>query len=184
MKQVKGTLLITIVKSIKVNHNKRAEYNRKLSNRAKEFLERRILNASWYPLEDYRELFDTLCFLGAKNDPKTLIGWGIEEGKHWFTTIYQSTIVKGDLQLAVERYKRFHKKVFNFGEVKVESPSDNELEFSYIDLPRDWKNYYYTSLGYALSFIELCIGKKPEYTFQNKSWEGGGWTKTRFSWGS
>ncbi|MFX1364203.1 MAG: hypothetical protein ACFFCE_04095 [Promethearchaeota archaeon] len=182
MKQVKGTLLLTIVKILKARNRTSGYYNSALSDNAKTFLERRILTGSWYPLEYYRELFDTLCSVDAKNDPKTLIEWGLEEGKQWFTTIYQSAIVEGDLESAIERYKRFHKKVFNFGEVKVEAISDTELEFTYVDMPQDWKNYYYTSLGYALVFIELCVGKKPEYFFQNKSWERGGWTKTRFSW--
>ncbi|MFX1364202.1 MAG: hypothetical protein ACFFCE_04100 [Promethearchaeota archaeon] len=183
MKQVKGTVLITIVKSIKVNHNKRAEYDRILSDRAKEFLKKRILNASWYPFDILRELLDAMCLVEGGNDPKILVEWGRIDGKRWFTTVYQAIILKGDLELAIEKYQRFHRKVYNFGEVIVKFISDTELEFTYVDLPRDWENYYHITAGWAKSFVELCLGKEADYMFINKSWKGEGWTKTRIYWG-
>ncbi|MFX1426556.1 MAG: hypothetical protein ACFFBE_08885 [Promethearchaeota archaeon] len=183
MKQVKGTSVLTVVKSIRANKSKKDVYDRMLSNKAKEFLKKRILVASWYPFEEYRECFDALCYVEASNNPKTIVGWGIRESKLWFTTVYQSTIVKNDfLQLILERYSRFHKRMFNFGEVAIKFISDTELEFTYIEMPRNWENYYHIASGYVIGFIELSIGKIPEYSFLNKSWIGAGWTKIKFSW--
>ena len=69
-----------------------------------------------------------------------------------------------------------------FGDVLTELISDTEIDFTYVDLPRDWANYYYTAVGWIISFIGLGISKKPNYTFLNKSWKGEGWTKVRLSW--
>ena len=68
------------------------------------------------------------------------------------------------------------------GEVAIKFISNTELEFTYIEMPRNWENYYHIALGYVIGFIELSIGKIPEYTYLNKSWKGEGWTKIKFSW--
>ncbi|MFX1366818.1 MAG: hypothetical protein ACFFCE_13515 [Promethearchaeota archaeon] len=181
-KQVKGTLVLTIVKSIKINHRKRHEYDVMLSDKAKELLNQRILSASWYPCEEFRELFDALCYVEARNNPNTLLQWGFDEAKRWFTTIYQSTVFKGDLQIAFEKYSRFHRKVYNFGEVILNSFSDTELEITYKDTPHNWPNYYHSAVGWAMCFFQLCLDKKINYSYINKSWKGEGWTTIRFSW--
>ncbi|MFX1500188.1 MAG: hypothetical protein ACFFDH_04395 [Promethearchaeota archaeon] len=183
MRQVKGSILISIVKGIKANHQKRGEYDAILSSRAKELLQKRILPGTWYSFEDYRECFDAVCFVEARNDPETIIGWGRREGKLTFKSIYHSTVFNGDLQLAAEKYTRFHRKIFSFGEILTEVISNKEVRYIYTNLPRDWKNWYYTALGWAQAFIELCIDKKVNYTFLTKSWVNGEWTKIKFSWG-
>lgn len=184
MKQVKGTMVVTIVKSIKANHSKKDEYNKILSDKAKEFLDMRILSATWYPFEEYRECFDALCFVEVRNNPIILNQWGHNEAKLWLTTIYQSSVIKGDPILAADKFSRFHRMVFNFGEIKPELISDTELDFTYIDIDPDWENFYHIASGWAQKFIELSIDKKVDYTFHQKSWKKEGWTKIRLSWPS
>ncbi|MFX1500194.1 MAG: hypothetical protein ACFFDH_04425 [Promethearchaeota archaeon] len=182
MKKVKGVSIITAIKVIKANHQKKGEYDRILSDKAKEFLKQRILIASWYPFEEYRECYDALCFIEAKNDPKTIVEWGIMDGKRAFSSIYQSTIIKKDIQLAAEIYARFHKRTMSFGEIIPEFISDNEVDFTYAKLPRDWENWYHTAVGWAISFIGLCLDKRIDYDYLNKSWKDEGWTVVKFSW--
>jgi len=184
MKQVKGTMVVTIVKSIRANHSKKDEYDKILSDRAKKFLDQRILSSSWYPFEEYKECFEALCFVEVKNNPTSLNQWGHNEAIRWLTTIYQSAIIKGDIHLAAEKYSRFHRMVFNFGEVKPEFISDTVLNYTYIDIDRDWENFYHIAAGWAQKFIELSIDKKVDYTFLKKSWKGEGWTKIMLSWAS
>ncbi|MFX1568747.1 MAG: hypothetical protein ACFFCV_10320 [Promethearchaeota archaeon] len=184
MKQVKGTMVITIVKSIKANINKREEYNKLLSEKAKNFLQNRILSSTWYPFEEYRECFDTLCFIEAKNNPIELNKWGHLEANRWLTTIYQATVVKGDPQLAVKKYSRFHEMVFNFGKIVSEIISDTEIDLTYLDFIKDWENFYHIAVGWAQTYIELSIDRKIDFRFLKKSWKGEGWTKVRLSWSS
>ncbi|MFW9988243.1 MAG: hypothetical protein ACFFC3_06270 [Candidatus Odinarchaeota archaeon] len=182
MKEVKGTIFVTIVKSIKANPNSRGKYDDILSDKAKELLNQRILVATWYPLEQYREIYDAICLFEGKNDPKILHQWGRDEANRWFTTVYKFSVIEGDLKLATEKYSRFHRMVHNYGEILSEFLSDNELVFTYKDIPRDWKNWYLIAAGYANRFIELCINKKVNFFFLNKSWINNKWTKLKLSW--
>jgi len=184
MNQVKGTMVVTIIKSIKANGDKKDEYNKMLSDRAKKLLNQRILSSTWYPFEEYRECFDALCFVEVRNNPITLNQWGQAEAKTWLSTIYKSFVVESDPQIAAEKYSRFHNKVFNFGEIVPEFISDREIDFTYTDFVRDWENFYHIASGWAQKFIELSIDKKVEYHYLTKSWKGEGWTKIRVSWSS
>ncbi|MFW9988244.1 MAG: hypothetical protein ACFFC3_06275 [Candidatus Odinarchaeota archaeon] len=182
MKQVKGAIIIRLVKAIKTSPKGLKPYEQIFSDKAKEFLKQRILSATWYPFEEYRELYDALSFVEVRNNPSDLIQWGINGAKLLLTTTYQSTIYKEDIKMAFEKYSRFHKRVFNFGEIVTKFISITELEMTFLDMPHDWQNYYYVSLGYGIAFIELCTNIRPEYSFLNKSWEREGWTKIKFTW--
>lgn len=175
-------MLLMIIKSIKANYIKIGEYNGILSDKAKEFLTHRILSTSWYPFEVYRELYDALCLIEARNDPKILEQWGIIESKRMFSTTYQSIAVKEDLQMAIEGYTRFQRRIFNFGDIIFEFISDNEVMFSYKDMPLDWENFYYTAVGYLKGFLELCVDKKVDSSFLKKSWKGESSTEIKISW--
>ncbi|MFX1500195.1 MAG: hypothetical protein ACFFDH_04430 [Promethearchaeota archaeon] len=182
MEKVKGVVIISIVKSIRANRQKRGEYDRLLSEKAKEFIKQRILTGSWYPFEEYRECYDALCFVEARNNPKTIVEWGMTDGKRTFLSTYQSTIIKEDIQLAVERYIRFHRRTMTIGEIVSEIISDNEVKFAYTNMPREWENWYHTAVGWAISFIGLCLNKEINYIYLNKSWKNQGWTEVKFSW--
>ncbi|MFX1376541.1 MAG: hypothetical protein ACFFA0_12085 [Promethearchaeota archaeon] len=171
-----------VVKSIKANKGKWNEYNRILSDRAKEFLDRRVLVASWYPFELYKECIDALMLLDARNNPNTLVQWGHAEGKRSLTTIYKSSIAKGDVQTAADAYSRLHRMLFNFGDVKTEFISNNEVTFAFNDFIPEWEHFYYITVGWAQEFIELSINKKTEYSYLNRSWKGEGWTTFKISW--
>ncbi len=179
---MKGAITITLVKAIKTSPKGLKSYNERLSDKAKEFLQQRILMGSWYPFKEYRELYDTLCFVEARNNPSDLVQWGINGSERLLTTIYHSTVDKEDIKMAFEKYSRFHRRVFNFGEIVTEFISDRELHMTFVDMPRDWQNYYNVTIGYGIVFIELCTGKRPDYVFLNKSWEREGWTKIKYSW--
>ncbi|MFX1390454.1 MAG: hypothetical protein ACFE9Z_10355 [Promethearchaeota archaeon] len=182
MRKVKGTMVITIIKSIKANKTKKNEYNNILSEEAKEFLNQRILSSSWYPFEVYKECFDALCLVEGKNNPTMLTKWGQDEAEPWLKTIYAATIVKGDPQTAAEKFARFHKIVFNFGKIVPEFISDTEIHFSYKDFIPEWENFYHLAAGWVQKFIELSIDKKVDFHYLTKSWKGEGETKIRISW--
>ncbi|MFX0030843.1 MAG: hypothetical protein ACFE8B_16640 [Candidatus Hermodarchaeota archaeon] len=182
MKQVKGTILTMAVKSIRANKNKRDEFDRILTDNTKEFLNQRILSSSWYPYEVYKELFNALCFVEARNDPNIIRQWGQIESNRLMSTVYQFSVIKGDLQQATERYIRFHRMIFNFSEVIPELISDNKIIFSYRDFDANWENFYHVAVGYIQGFIEMCIDKKPDFNFLQKSWKGQGQTKIMFTW--
>ncbi|MFX1376542.1 MAG: hypothetical protein ACFFA0_12090 [Promethearchaeota archaeon] len=184
MKKVKGSLMVMVVKAIKASRSKWDDFNRILSDKAKEVLDRRVLVASWYPFELYKECIDALMLIEARNNPKTLVQWGHAEGKRSLTTIYRATITKGDIETAVEAYSRLYRMLFNFGEVETKIISDNEATFTFKNFINEWQYFYYITVGWIQEFIELATSKKTEYTFLNKSWVGEGWTTFKISWPS
>ncbi|MFX1377130.1 MAG: hypothetical protein ACFFA0_15090 [Promethearchaeota archaeon] len=182
MKQIKGTMIVNVVRAIRADKSRRDEYYRHISDIGKDLLKQRILSSAWYPFEAYKECFDAMCLIVAKNNPKLLNEWGHNEADRWLTTVYKAVVTRGDPKLAAEKYSRFHKMVFNFGEYKPEFISDTEVDFTYIDIPRDWENFYHLAVGFGQRFIGLTINKKVNFRYLNKSWQGKGWTKVRLSW--
>lgn len=182
MKQVKGTILAMAVKSIKSNKEKSDEYDRILTDKTKEFLNQRILSSSWYPYEMYKELFNALCIVEARNDPKIIRQWGQIESNRLMSTVYQFSVIKGDLQQATEKYVRFHRMIFNFSKVIPEIISENKIIFTYEDLDDTWENFYHVAVGYVQGFIEMCLDKQTDFSFVQKSWKGEGATKIMLTW--
>ncbi|MFX1377129.1 MAG: hypothetical protein ACFFA0_15085 [Promethearchaeota archaeon] len=182
MKQIKGTMIVNVIRTIRADKSRMDQYNRILSDRAKDLLKQRILSSAWYSFETYKECYDAMCSIVGKNNPRLLNEWGHNEADRWLTTIYKAVVTRGDPQLAAEKYSRFHRMVFNFGEFKREFISDTEVDFTYIDFPRDWENFYHLAVGFVQQFIELTINKKVNFRYLNKSWQGKGWTKVRLSW--
>ena len=120
MRQAKGTMVAMTVRSIKANKSKKDEYNRLLSDKAKEFVKQKILSSSWYPYEMFKETLNALCFVEARNNPRIINQWGRIEAKRLMSTIYKLSVVQGDIQMAADRYSRFHRMVFNFSEIVSE----------------------------------------------------------------
>jgi len=180
MKQVKGTMLKLIIKAIRVD--KSGIFDNILSEKAKDFINQRILDSIWYPFEIYKECFNALCKIGAKEKNEVLIQWGRMESERLMTRIYSQSITEGNLTTAMEKYARFHKMVFNFGQIQSELISDNQIIVDYKDFEPDFKNFYYIAIGWIDKFIQLCIGSKPKYEFLKKSWEGDDVTQYKVTW--
>ncbi|MFX1276591.1 MAG: hypothetical protein ACFFBP_03365 [Promethearchaeota archaeon] len=181
-KQVKGTLLKIVV--IPIRANKSGVYDDILSDAAKSFITQRILDSIWYPFELYKELYNALSIVEGKENPKTLMRWGNQYCEMAMTSTYKLSVVKGDIKRSMEKYRRFHNLVYNFGKILVEFPADNQLIVTYQGVDRDFKNWYYIAFGWLEKFVELCINKKPTLKILNKSWEGGSITQCLLSWPS
>lgn len=175
-------MVAMVIKSIKYNKSKQNEYNRILSDKAKEFINQKILSSSWYPYKLHKEVYNALCLVEARNNPTILNQWGRDQADRLMSTIYKISPFRKDIQKAVERYSRFHRMVYNFGEIDIELISDTKIIFSYKDFDPNWENFYHTAKGYVQRFFELSIDKKINFKFLKKSWEEKGWTKVMLSW--
>lgn len=180
MKQVKGSMVKLPVKSARAN--KTGIYQEKLSEKALELLDQRILDAAWYPFELYKELLNAVADIDGKNSPKALFKWGQRYGEVLMTSIYRRTVSVDDIHEAIAKYQSFHKQVYNFGSIKEEFLSDNELIASYVDFERDWECFYHIAFGWLQKFLELCLSKEVAYAFVSKSWESEKDTSFRFQW--
>ena len=171
-RKVKGTLVKLIVKGIKSDKTNKINYDNYLSDEAKELLDNRILDSVWYSFDTYFEIYFALAKFYAKNNNEIFIKWGHEFGQALMSTIYKNIVNKGNLDKLIEKYPRFHRLVFNFGNIVMEKVSNNEISVSYRDFEPKFEFWYYTAVGWVQKSIEMCIKKKVNYKFLKKSWIG------------
>lgn len=180
MKKVKGSLVKLIIKAIKANKN--GAYDHILSNEGKELINQRIFDSIWYSYKAYRNVHDALAKVEARNNPSVLFQWGQKFGEALMSTIYRRTLSGVNAMDAIERYTRFHKLVYNWGQLIPEFLSDSHLIVTYKDFERDWELYYYVSSGWMHKYLEMSIKKPVTFKFYKKSWEGADWTAFDFTW--
>ncbi|MFX1238747.1 MAG: hypothetical protein ACFFAS_13330 [Promethearchaeota archaeon] len=180
MRKTKGTLVLDIVKGIKIN--KTGAYKKLLSREAKKLLTQYILSSDWYPFDVYKELLKALAKVEANGDMEIVRKWGEMFGHKILTEHYGQIIEEGDVRKALDKYKRFQRIVFNFGAINIEFISEKDINVSFKDFDPDFKEYYQMAIGWIEKFVELCVGKKPKSLFLEKSWEGAEITKFRISW--
>ena len=180
VKQVKGSMFKMIVKAIRAN--KSGAYDNLLSDKDQEFLSQNILSASWYPFDIYKKCFNALAEVQAKGNMDICMQWGRMEGEATMTTIYKQSIIEGDPRKAMDKFRRFFKLMYDFGELVMEYPSDNEMIITYKDFEPDFKILYYVGQGWVERFLELCGSKDLKSKFIAKSWEGAEETKIHVTW--
>lgn len=181
MKQVKGSMFRDVVRAIKAM-NKEGHFDNLLSEETKNYLSQRILSSSWYPLEAYKDGLNALFKVVAKNNENVVVKWGRDFCDVTMKSIYKQIIADGDIKRAMERYKRFHNMIFNFGEFTYDFISDNEIMLYYKDHESDFKVYFYLIKGWNERFLELCTNKKVKSMFLKKTWTGDELTTLKISW--
>ncbi len=179
MNQVKGAMMLLLVKVIKANKGVYADL---LSDQAKEILNKRVLPSVWYPHEAYKSMLTAVASVEARDDTKTFISWGHDEGHKTFTEIYKTFVGRAEPKNALEKFNRFRKLMFNSGDLKIENLTDTTADVRYIGIDRDFKVYQYILVGWIEKFLELCMGVKVTSEFIEKSWEGDKETMVRLSW--
>ncbi len=183
-RKVKGTALKDLVIGIKSDKAHEREYDELLSDKAKEYLNERIMNSVWYSYETYVEIYGALINVFAKGNPDTAIKWGREFGEKVMGTIYKNLIAEGNIKKLLQMYPRFHHMLFNFGTLSLEWTSGNEVLFTYTNFESKFDKVYYSNIGWTERAIEMCIKKKVNYKLLKKSWEGDDCTQFMLFWAS
>ncbi|MFX1276589.1 MAG: hypothetical protein ACFFBP_03375 [Promethearchaeota archaeon] len=181
-KQVKGTMVKLMVKAARANKN--GDYDNILTDDAKNLVSQRILDSIWYSYEAYRSIHDAVVKIDGRDNPKILNQWGQKFGEGIMTSIYKNTIVDSDIEKLLERYRRFHTLVYNWGEIKTEKISETQINITYERFERDWEFFYYIAIGWMQRFMELCIGKKVNFRILKQSWNGDTATTFTLYWNS
>jgi len=79
MRRVKGVLLKFFVKSIRAN--KSGIYDNLITEVDMQTVNKRILDAVWYPYEAFKNYFNAVCKVDAKDNVKIIQKWGYKRGK-------------------------------------------------------------------------------------------------------
>jgi len=170
-------LVVTAIRA-----NKTGAYNQILSEKAKELVFQSVVDPVWYPFELYKECFNAECQVDAKNDPKVIVQWGRNRGEELVTALYRHTVRDANLKTALDSYTRFHRSVFNFGEVEGTIVSDHEIQISYNNFDPEWVNFFYLATGWQQEFFQLCVGKTITYRILKRPMKGADATQISLSW--
>lgn len=181
MRQVKGTLLIPLAKTI--NADKTGVYEPLITEEAKEVVKNRVLAAAWYPFEVYKSIYTAVGKVVANNNEELFHQMGIAEANRVFTDVYASIIYKGDAPRSIEMLNRFvSSKMFNFGGFDTEFLSENEMVAGVQGFDEDFMVALVVLCGWMQRYLELTLDKPVKSEFLNKSWKQPGPTKMRFTW--
>ncbi|OLS13195.1 MAG: hypothetical protein RBG13Loki_3176 [Promethearchaeota archaeon CR_4] len=161
MRQVKGTIIKRV--AIPIKANKTGAYDALLSDKSKQLLAERIVDPVWYPFEPYKECFDALCQVEARNDRRIIIQWGRNLGEDLLKSVYKTSVTTINSTAVISSFVRFHSMIFNFGEVEGKILSGHKAEIIFKDFEPDWNNFYYILAGWVQRFFEICLGKEIKY---------------------
>jgi hypothetical protein len=177
---VKGSIFITLVKVIKAD--KTGVYNKYLTNKDREIIQRKVLPSSWYPYETYQHCLKAVFEVVAKNDLNVAKEWGRLECQVAMTTVYQ-VMVKGKDPLSfLKSYQFFHRSFYDFSRSEVDVEGTNQAVWKLHDFDTTFAAVYYLIQGWLEHGMELCGAKNVKSVFLTKSWEGHPFTSMRFTW--
>ncbi len=180
MAQVKGTILVDFVKTIKAD--KIGAYDKYLTDEDKQILSSRILPSSWYPYETFKNCFGAVVKVLAKDDMETVRQWGRIYGEAIITSVYKGVVKEGQPMESLDKYRTYVRNMFDFGEFEGERISDNETLLRIKGFDPDFKPIYYMMAGWIERSLELCGAKNIECVFQEKAWEGDPETSIKCTW--
>jgi hypothetical protein len=180
MKQAKGSMMTLMVRIIRAN--KSGAYDNLLSDKAKQLMAGRLVDPLWYPYDLYKEFFNALCQVEAKNNPRVILQWGRTIGQEVMTSIYKHSIADANVRTAIYIFTAFHRTVFNFGEVEGSIVSNREIQLLYNDFDPEWVNFFYFTTGWLQQFFQLCVGKPITYKILKAPMKGADVTQISLTW--
>ena len=168
-KQVKGTTVIDIIRTIKSLKDRPWEQH--LSAEAKQLVSQKILASQWYPFEPFLSCVSAVYRLVAGSRPELAKEWGKINSKRLIETIYK--VPEKDTGAALKRLDIIanHNLVKGLTLEYVEvGPKHCRAKFADAD-PQTEVIYYFIQ-GWIEAIIELTGGKNGRTTLTDKHWEG------------
>jgi hypothetical protein len=168
MKQVKGILLLAFVKTIRAD--KSGLYDKFLLQEDIPVINKKIVDALWYPYETYKRCVDGVYEIVGKKREEKLKEWGGSYARQIMPTIFKKTIKENNPLEHFQRTPVYIKSMYDFGgtDVTVENPDSVILKLS--DFDPDYPPIYIMLAGWFQSVAELCGAKNVQCKYIDKSW--------------
>ena len=167
-----------------IRSNKTGIYNNILDEEEKEIVNQQILDAIWYPYDYYKSLFSAVAKIEAEGDPKKIEQWDFNYAKQAVDRIHKRTTRKRSLRHAITSYNALIKMWFNFGVLKENIISDNEINVEITEFDNEFDFHYYILMGWLRAFYGSYLDTSVSGKFLQKSWEGYGNTIINLTWNS
>ena len=182
MRKIKGTLFKAWIIAIRVD--KSGIYDQYLNEEDKKYINQRILDSAWYPYETFKNCFNAVCKIEAKENVKLIEKWGYDYGKNVLVRVYKEPLNKKDLKSAIKSYNNLFRLWFDFGKQYGEIISENEVHIFIEEFDKDFRLFYHIASGWMRGFFEFYIGTKVKAEFLQKSWENHNKTIIKITWNS
>ncbi|MFX1275130.1 MAG: hypothetical protein ACFFAT_08815 [Promethearchaeota archaeon] len=180
MKKIKGTLLKPWVIAIRANRS--GGYDDFITEEDKKIVNQRILDAAWYPYGTFKNCYNAVCKIEAKENIKVIEKWGYDYGKSVLERVYKEPMRKKELEAAISSYNNLFKLWFNFGYQHGEIISNDEVDIFIEDFDKDFKLFYHIAKGWMHGFFEAYLDTKVMTRFIEKSWEDADKTVVKITW--
>lgn len=170
MRQVKGTLVVGMVK--RVRRDKTGGLLSRLGEAEQALCQSQILPVGWYPFETYRNVFDTVVDAVAGGEMEVVRQWGRAYAEEVVSTIYRSAIVAGDPIASLAKYETLFGHFYSFGTLEVERVGPREALLHIRDFDPDWEPAYHLIRGWLEQTLVLGGARNPRVEFESRSWQG------------
>ena len=180
MERVKGTILVDFVKTIRADRS--GACDALLTDQDREVLSSRILPSAWYPFSTYKNCFNAVVQVLAKNDMTKVRQWGRLYGEAIVTGVYKGIIKEGAPLDSLKKYGTYIKSVFDFGEIVIEPVSESEAVVVVSGFDPDFEAHYHIMMGWIERSLELCGARDIQSSFTSMSWQGDPDTRIRMAW--
>lgn len=182
MGRVKGALLKLYIKGIRAN--KSGIYESMLSEEDMKIVNQRVLDAAWYPFETFKNCFNAVTEVFAKNNKNIVKKMGYNAGKETIQRLYRGPMMKRQLSDAIKSYNNLFKLWFDFGKQYGVIISNNEIHVVIEEFDPEFEFFYYVAAGWMESFFDGYLGTKVSTEFLEKSWKDSKRTVFKITWSS
>ena len=178
---VKGAFLGHYIQTIK--NRKDIDWSKHLSPEDLVFLQKRIVDNEWYPLDIFERIGTVIFKEIAHEDPAIVRLWARIRANE-LAKIYENMICVGDPYESLIRFMVVRQNFFNFSPINVTVFFKNyaKLEIAFELNPLAEKGASYQTLGYFERLLELSGAVNVKHNFLRKRWEGDKSTVLEFSW--
>jgi len=169
-RQVKGKVLIDLVKSLNVYRRNRSLVG--LSPHAEAFLNRRILANKWYPHNIFRELMRLFYRHLLASNPENAVKAGIVAGYSGLQSIHRGFVKTDDPLASMYSMRHLWASMYNFAEIEAELVGTNSVRFiltGYPDMPEE---HAMLTVGWGVAAAQLAGAKEVTYVLEQRPWQG------------
>ncbi|MFC1884089.1 hypothetical protein ACFL2O_04900 [Thermodesulfobacteriota bacterium] len=182
MGQVKGSIFIPWV--IGIRADKSGACDKHLTDEDRKVISNKILASSWYPIENYMNIVNTVVKEIAKGDMRLVRQWGRDFTDSTYKHIYKNLFSESDSRRAMRSHQLMFKTLYDSVTVDLEEISENEYIVTFKGIDPNFKPFFYVTLGTFEKSLEYGGAQGLEAEFIDKSWNGASETRIRFSWES
>jgi hypothetical protein len=180
-RRVKGVLFVTYVRMVR--GNKGLPWAAHLLPEDQPYLQQRIEDGAWYPMETFERLGLAILRLVATGNLTLVRSWGRLSAVE-MAGAFEDLIVPGDPRETLMRIQVVRRTFFDFETVTVLELDDTAamLEMGYGMSPAAEEAAAMQALGFFEGLVELSDGRVSEAALAERAWAGDPRTVLRLAW--